>query len=164
MNRLKDVKGFSLIEIMVVVLVVGIALATATPSMRSFYEGHKLRSATSTLESNLRRARSAAITRDSNVRMWVFDDTNSYVVMRDNDGDGNFSIPVSRGTFDPAINAANISFGGADFVTFDSRGRPDNPGSMRLQSHSGKAFEILVAAGSGHITVEKPIESQEVVN
>jgi type IV fimbrial biogenesis protein FimT len=152
--------GFTLVEIMVAVAIVGVVLAISVPAMRTYTDQQKLQSATSTIEGSLRRARSAAITKRCNVRFSVIDEANTYALVRDNEGDGNFSIMLANGTLDPTISMADLAFGGSDFVTFDPRGMPDNAGSVRLESRHGRLREVRVSPGSGTISVVTPVNEE----
>ena len=160
MSRQRIDRGFTLVEIMVTVAIVGAVLAIAVPTVRSFTDQHKLQSATSVIEGNLRRARSAAVTKRCNVRFSLLSEAKTYALMRDTDGDGNFSIMLANGTLDPTVSLSDLSFGGSDFVTFDPRGRPDNAGSVRLESRHGRAREVRVSPGSGNVSVVTPANEE----
>jgi type IV fimbrial biogenesis protein FimT len=60
-------RGFTLIEIMIVVAIVGIASAMAAPNFTAMYAQHELNQATSGLYNRLLFARSAAISRNAMV-------------------------------------------------------------------------------------------------
>ena len=47
----------------------------------------------------------------------------------------------------------DIQFDGGQTVVFDQRGAPDNPGTLMITNGGGSAQRILVASGSGAVTV-----------
>lgn len=68
-NRLSKIRfqegGFTLLEIMIVVVIVGIAAALAVPNLTLMYAKYELYQATTTLYNRLMFARSAALSRNS---------------------------------------------------------------------------------------------------
>jgi len=60
-------RGFSLVELLLVIVVLGVVLAFAIPSMRSMIQNNRLKSATSTLIMALNLARSEAVARNKPV-------------------------------------------------------------------------------------------------
>ena len=153
---LRNAHGFTMLELMIAVLVMGVVVALSVPTIRGFNDTLQLKGATSTLESNLRKARSVAITRESNTLAIINPDTGWFAVVRDQGGDENFDTWVSSGLITDAIDLSSIDFNGENFVVFDSRGRPSNPGRIQLASALGSAREIRVSAGSGAISVREP--------
>lgn len=62
-------RGFTMIELMVVVSIVAVLAAVATPSFKDFILGQRVKSAAFDLASNLLLARSEAIKRNTNVTL-----------------------------------------------------------------------------------------------
>jgi prepilin-type N-terminal cleavage/methylation domain-containing protein len=149
--------GFTLTELMVGVTLLGMILLAAVPNMAQYNADRKLRSAASDLEATMRRARSSAVTRNTEVRVTIDPADGTIVRQIDNDGDGNFETQVGSSKAPKGVEIGFASFGGNEFVTFDGRGVPDNPGTILLLGSHGELRVLWVAPGSGAVTVSRSI-------
>ena len=154
-----DQRGFSLPELMLGIAVLAILMITALPNFAKMNADQKLKTAASDLESSMRRARSQAITRGIDVRVSV-DPVNQTVIREaDEDGDGNYETQISKLTMPEGTWLENVSFGSTE-ISFNSRGVPDNPGSVRIVGAHGYERTLTLMAGSGAITVSKATATQ----
>ena len=80
---LRNARGFSLIELMVVVLVAGLILAITTPSINRYLMGARLRDAASRVAGEMRLARQKSVTNNSRNRFWVASGFNYYYLGED---------------------------------------------------------------------------------
>ena len=159
-NRLADRRGFTLTEIMVTIVIFGLVAAVAYPNLAETNRNHRLMSAASQLEAALARARTLAVTTQDPVRVTLIAANNQLVISQDTTGDGNFDRQMRTVTIDGDINFTNITFGGGNTVIFDSRGAPDNPGTLVISNGGETGQRILVSAGSGAVSV-RPVSLYE---
>jgi len=104
--------GLTLIEMMLVMIVLGILLAIATPNIILFSSGYKLRGAAREVATDLQYARLLAVKENKDFRVTF--NSSSYQVVRVSDG-----IAVKNRSLSsdyPEVTLTNAS------ITFDSRG------------------------------------------
>ncbi len=151
-------RGFSLVEQMVVVAVIGIIAAVSVPNLVTGLPKYRVRSAAVDLISKMRVSRFKAIKEKRTVRMLFYDDAGIYSV----DGEayprsGSFAEHYGSGVgygFGSATKSAAggggslpsrpITFwGNPKYLAFNSRGL-SNPGSVYLCNNKGDAYCIVV--------------------
>lgn len=86
-------KGFTLVELMVTVVVAGILLTVAVPSLVSLYEGQRARSTAATIESTFAFARNQAVAYGSRVSVCPLSGTTCGT-----DWTAGFSVFIDNGT------------------------------------------------------------------
>ncbi|WP_144210079.1 GspH/FimT family pseudopilin [Shewanella donghaensis] len=116
-----DLKGFTLVELMVTVAIAAILLTVGVPSLVSLYEGQRANSNISKINSSIQFARSQAVSYGSRVSICPFngtscdsDWTNGFSVFIDNGALG--SLDSTNGIQDTVLRTVD-SFDSNDFIT-----------------------------------------------
>jgi type IV fimbrial biogenesis protein FimT len=112
-------RGFTLIELMITLTVLGLLVLAALPSFRDWIQNTQIRTATESLLSGLQLARLEAVKRNSNVTFTLGEGTDWSVDVASS-GENIQSRPSSEGS-------PNVTLGvtpdGATIVTFNALGR-----------------------------------------
>lgn len=149
--------GFSLVEMLIGVVIVGTLVAIAIPNFRALLVNTQIRNAAESIQNGLQRARAEAITRGTTAGVtfalkpavpgdatsWIVTVLDLPVTVVDTRLSSEGSHDVIRSTF-PA---------GAALVTFDSTGRPmANPdGSVTLQTVTLSVPSNVLSAAESQI-------------
>ena len=144
-----DSRGFSLIELMMVVVVIGLVLSAGMPAFGTFRDGLMIVQARNQVIQDLRIARQVAVTRHCPVIVTFGDgstttDVGNYTVLYDTDGNG--ALSTGERTFNRTMprstRLSSVSLTPADKVTFDMSG------VLALGTGGGR---VIVATSRGRV-------------
>lgn len=154
---LKNSMGFSLMEVLIVITVIGIMAAVSIPMMLSFIQASQTRGAAQELTTLLNHARQLAITNNSSYSVEV--QANPQNRMRFCAGtttpctDANaWKGPGTDGSgWRSLANDARITPWSATALTFNSLGAATTPGTIRVQNLRGTSCLEVAVSASGRI-------------
>lgn len=152
-------RGFTVVEILIVLVIITIAALTAVPMMSSA-SSVQIRAAANMIAADLEYAKSMAISRGQNYSVRFDQAADSYQV--EDQGNNVIPHPVKKG-FDYIVDFGNdtrlnrVDLTGANFsgnpdVEFDSLGSPDNGGTVSLQAGTA-TMTITVEPITGYISI-----------
>lgn len=135
--------GFTLIEMMIVVAIMGILSAIAAPNFMNYMAGRRLNGAARMVMSDLMAARQKAVSENNQVKVFFIGYHNRYYILDDNNNDGHYD-------YGEAYVLRNINTDYYD-VIFDATANP-------IFYPRGTAFGTTVTLTSSRTGVSKSVK------
>lgn len=143
---MKKDAGFTLIELVIVIAVIGILAAIVIPNFLAYREASRIRGAASNLRADFEMAKLRAIKENAMVAMEF--NAGSYRVfvdLNDNDALDAGERILSNPTYPPGVTMSATTFPG-NRMEFNSRGVPNgNAGTVSLVNTSGDQIDVIVS-------------------
>lgn len=143
--------GFTLVEMVIVLLIIGIVTAVGAPRMIDALSYHRVESATTRVLADLRLARSHARANSQAQAVQFTTSTDSYTLpgipSLDHPGQ-DYQVLLHRTPIQASLTSAN--FGGDQKIVFDGYGLPDTRGTVTLQV--GPFQRTVRVESDGHIS------------
>lgn len=151
LNRTQQI-GFTLLELMIIVAILGILTALAAPSFTSLLERRKIIASAEAIQSDLRWARGEAIKRNKQVAViFVTDSPWSYAIYDNPYGSYTLLKTVDGSDF-PSTTLSAASFaGGTSYTIFNPARGTGSAGTVKLTSTSGEVHVVLSLLGRARI-------------
>ncbi len=150
---LNNRSGFSLIEMVTVVLIIGILSAVAVPKIYDSMDSYRLKLAAETIAADLKYARQQAISRSQSITV-TFDLVNeSYTISEipdRNHPDRAYAVSLTDSA-SPA-DIVSVSPTPATAITFNQYGIPASEATVTLDV-GGTQKSVIVHASSGRISI-----------
>jgi type II secretion system protein H len=141
MNIKLDQKGFSLVELIVVIALISIVTAISIPSFQSYTAKANLKTAAREIMADISDTKQRAITENLDVYRLTFSAANnSYVLTRTDTGETLWT--KSLASFGSGILIESVTFG-SSMVNFQNRGTCSN-GRVTLRNAKGSKAKITV--------------------
>lgn len=150
-------KGFSLVEVMVVTLVIGITLAASVPSFSRFMQSSNLQSASEQVAGHFRLARQTAVS-EGVPQLVLWSNYNYYYLIRDDDRNGLYTSgePFTGPYWMPkGIFATNPQGFQNSYIGFLPNGTASQAVSWDLINDRGETIRMTVLGPTGQILIDK---------
>ena len=117
-------KGFSLVELMIVIALMGIMAAIATPALQKYAINRNLKSAARDITSDFLMCKARAIAENRKYRIVFNVAGNDYTIEERNTADTAWINPLTKAptSFESDIIFTNVAFGAGTTATFKTRG------------------------------------------
>lgn len=153
----RQVHGFTLIDLVMVLVITGIAVAIAAPRLTTGMTRYRAEATARRIVADLERARAEAIARSEAVEV-VFDFTaNSYTVTGveslDHDS-ANSTLVLSEGPYNATLlSAFDKSLNDLTEISlqFDGHGKPSRHGKVIVEVNEGDQRQVMIDSASGSI-------------
>ena len=151
-SALRTQTGFTLVELTVVALVLGIVTAAAVPTFVSSIMYHRAESAAVRVKRDLELARQMAITRSMSYSVEFTAGVYKIPNLDSLDHAGqSYEVDLSRPPH--SVQVESVDFGGETSVTFNGYGVPSSSGTVVLRT--GSHQRQIDMNEQGHVTVTK---------
>jgi len=149
-------QGFTLVELMFVILIFGLTMLVSIPGFGRFLQTWKLNGEVDTMASTMRTARSAAIMRNTDA-VFQFDvNQQTYFYYEDLDRNGSRDKGEYRSathTLSPGVIFRGHTLNSTS-ITFGPRGNASEDGDITLQNGLNRTRRINLFGGTGNISVD----------
>lgn len=152
MQRHAHERGFSLIELTIGVVIVGITLAVTVPNVQSYRNSQRIASGTDQITSMIRSAQARARSTNSQIIVLYNTGTISIVDDANDNGVADFGENEISHQMPDGVTVASTTFTGNQLL-FNARGRAMAAGTLTVGGLHTANREVRVSLGTGQLKV-----------
>lgn len=164
--RCRRQAGFTMVELMIVIVIIAILSAIAVPSIINWLPNYRLKSAARDLFSNMQKARMQAVKENGDIIMMFDTGINSGFYYFDTDNNNVYTAGENRidfsaygsgvdyGNGNAALNWDGNNCTQAGSITFNSRGT-SSTGTVYIQNQNNDICYAITGRSSGSIKLRK---------
>jgi len=145
--RLRDKKGFTMIELLIVVAIIAVTAAIAIPNIISWIPTMRVNSAARDIVSEMQLARMKAVSERNNYVITFDTSTNQYSIYDDGDNDGAEASELVK-TVDVDTLPSGIQFG---YIAGKNPSNDDITGSVQFGATSSPIRETFIPNGTANL-------------
>jgi prepilin-type N-terminal cleavage/methylation domain-containing protein len=151
---LKSVKGFTVVELAVVIVIMGILVGFAAPNYQAQIARYRAYSAAREMVGEIRAVQQKAIAEEEASYNILFDVANECYYVRKGDTTLK-TVTVENGV----VYSTNFLYNGTlNKLGFSATGRPlSRGGTVTLQNKYGEIYYVIVAVHSGRVRIDKTV-------
>ena len=159
-GRFDEERGFSMTEVMVGIVVVGILVVVSVPNLRSFRESQRISQASFEVASACRVAQARARGENHNVIIQYRPDENDFQIVDDENSNGQVDDGEQVSTKVLTNGLLESTTFTDDRLVFDSRGRAVSGGVVAIAGGEGViSKQVRVSAGTGQVRIRSGEEN-----
>lgn len=144
LNTFSKPAGFTLVEVIVVIAIIGIAVTMGIPSYKQWVQNTQIRNAAESIQGGLQRARAEAIGRNENIE-FVLGTNPRWIIKIAGAGGAEIERASNEGTKNVASSGfADDGVTAADTVTFNSLGAVGVPPNQPLNTNGSVPLRQII--------------------
>jgi type IV fimbrial biogenesis protein FimT len=167
-NKLLKLKGFTLIEVIMTIVLIGILAAIAYPSYRAITQNIRVSAVTNDFMATLSYARSEALKRDQSISVCAAADStltacgnstdwaNGWIVFLDSDSNGVIATSSDRLKTHDALDAGSLITTSVPYITYNRSGfLSAGTGSFTITvpGCSGNSAQLITMSATGRAAI-----------
>ena len=147
-------KGFSLIELLIVVAIMGIMAGIATPYYRTFMAQRRLNGAARQVMSDLMSARQRAVSQNNEFKVFFNINNYQYTILDDDDNDGTADSGEATEVRNIQAEYYDVTFSANGNPIFSPRGTANSLRTVTLTSSGTGTSKYVKVAITGRVKID----------